>query len=158
MSHPNDRSRGQDPNHSQNPANHHSNNGTPGDAPGANQYYGQDAEYQQLRREEVRVAGARRATIATKITQSLTYFVGALELLLGVRFVLRLTAANPDNTFANFIYNLSQPFVDPFSTLFISPTFNGSEYIFDVNVLVAMAAYLILLFLVIWQIRILTNR
>ena len=158
MSYPNDRSREPDSNHAQNRAAHNSHNGTNGDYPGPSQYPDPEPEMQQLRREEVRVAGARRATIATKITQSLMYLVGALELLLAVRFVLRLTAANPDNTFADFIYNLSQPFVNPFSTLFISPTFNGSEYIFDVNVLVAMAAYLILLFLAIWQIRILTNR
>ncbi|MBD0334322.1 MAG: YggT family protein, partial [Cyanobacteria bacterium Co-bin13] len=64
----------------------------------------------------------------------------------------------PDNTFAGFIYSLSQPFVAPFSTLFISPTFEGNTHIFDVNILVAMAAYLVLALLAVWLVRLLSNR
>ncbi|NJN20256.1 MAG: hypothetical protein HC812_02365 [Leptolyngbya sp. RL_3_1] len=86
--------------------------------------------------------------------QGVIYAVAALEALLGLRFLLRLTAANPDNTFSSVIYGLSQPFVNPFSTLFISPTFNGSLNIIDVNVLVAMAAYLALLVLFLGLLRI----
>lgn len=114
-------------------------------------------EQHRLRREASRHAQARRVTIAEKFTQTIVYLVGALELLLGLRFLLRLTAANPDNTFASIIYQFSEPFVRPFSTLFISPTFNGSAHIFDVNLLVAMAAYLALLMLVIWFVQILVS-
>lgn len=111
-------------------------------------------EAQQLHQ----AAAMKRAQLGHKLSQLLAFPVAALELLLGLRFVLRLTAGNPDNTFARFIYDLSQPFVNPFSTLFISPTFDGSLYILDVNVLVAMAVYAILLFLAIWQVRIFTRR
>lgn len=157
MNHPNDRQRDYDPNHPQNQGAYDPNAG----------YYNHPEhahhpehlnESQRLQREEARVAKAQRVSLAGKLIQTLAYLVGALELLLGLRFLLRLTAANPENTFANFIYNLSRPFVNPFSTLFISPTFNGSANIFDVNVLVAMAAYLVLLALAIWLIRIIANR
>ncbi|MDA0265518.1 MAG: YggT family protein [Cyanobacteria bacterium] len=112
-------------------------------------------ERQRLAQEKARQTKVQRVTVLGKFMQGVTYAVAALEVLLGLRFMLRLTAANPDNTFAGIIYGLSQPFVNPFSTLFISPTFNGSLNIIDVNVLVAMAAYLALLTLFLGLLRIL---
>lgn len=131
---------------------------SPDSAAGPMRDYGAEEEAQRLRREEKRVVKSQQTLLANKFIQAIAYLVGALELLLGLRFLLRLTAANPDNTFANVIYALSRPFVKPFSTLFISPTFNGSEHIFDVNVLVAMSAYLVLLSLAIWLVRIIASR
>ncbi|MBD0337257.1 MAG: YggT family protein, partial [Cyanobacteria bacterium Co-bin13] len=58
-------------------------------------------------------ARARRRAIVHRSMWAITYLVGALQILLGLRFLLRLSAANPDNTFAGFIYSLSQPFVAP---------------------------------------------
>lgn len=118
----------------------------------------QEREYQRLRFEEDQLARTRRRLIVHRIVQAIAYLVGALQLLLGLRFLLRLTAANPDNTFASVIYGLSDPFVAPLSTLFVSPTFDGSTHIFDVNILVAMAAYLVLALLAIWLVRVLGRR
>ena len=67
-------------------------------------------------------------------------------------------SANPNNTFADVIYGLSQTFVNPFSRLFVSPIFNGSVHIFDVNALVAMATYLALLSLFLGLIHGFTHR
>lgn len=111
-------------------------------------------ERQRLAQEAARHTKAEKATLLDKFVRGVIYLVAALEVLLGLRFLLRLTAANPDNLFAGVIYGLSEPFVDPFSTLFISPTFNGSLNIFDVNVLVAMSAYLALLALFLGLIRV----
>ncbi|MGF1523076.1 MAG: YggT family protein [Leptolyngbyaceae cyanobacterium] len=159
MNSPNDRRPGNNSNYPQDPDAPDPNAGYRSNSPGPiRRPNPADTEAQRLRKAETRVARAQRTTFAGKLLQIFAYLVGALELLLGLRFILRLTAANPDNTFANFIYALSEPFVSPFSTLFISPTFNGSLYIFDVNVLVAMAAYLVLLALSIWLVRILANR
>jgi YggT family protein len=108
-------------------------------------------------RERVRISSFGR-----KVRQGIWYLVGALELLLALRFVLRLAGANPENTFANSIYNLSNPFVTPFSTLFVSPATSGtstfSQNIFDINLLIAMFAYLLLGFLVAWLVKILFSR
>jgi hypothetical protein len=114
----------------------------------------QAQERQKLAQENARHTKAHRVTVLDKFVQGVLYLVGALEILLALRFMLRLTAANPENTFASVIYGLSRPFVNPFSTLFVSPTFNGSQNIFDVNVLVAMAAYLALLALFLGFLRI----
>lgn len=115
-------------------------------------------ERQRLAQEAAAHTKAEKLTLLDKLVRGVIYLVGALEVLLALRFMLRLTAANPDNTFADVIYGLSQPFVNPFSTLFVSPTFNGSVHIFDVNVLVAMAAYLALLSLFLGLIHVFTNR
>jgi hypothetical protein len=115
-------------------------------------------EKQRLAHESARNTKVRKATLFDKFVQAVIFLVAALELLLGLRFLLRLTAANPDNTFANVIYGLSEPFVAPFSTLFVSPTFDGSLYIFDINLLVAMAAYLALLVLFLGLMRVIADQ
>lgn len=66
---------------------------------------------------------------------------GILLLLLAFRFVLSLLGANPSNSFASFIYNVSHPFVAPFFGLF---HYNNIQYgvsRFEIYTLVAMAVY-----------------
>lgn len=115
-------------------------------------------ERQRLAQESARHAKTRRSTLVDKLIRAVVYLVTALEVLLGLRFILRITGANPDNMFASFILGLSDPFVAPFSTLFVSPTFNGNRYIFDVNLLVAMAAYLALLALFLGLVKVFYER
>ena len=43
---------------------------------------------------------------------------GFIEALVGLRFVLRLVGANPDNALVGWIYAWSTPFVAPFSGIF----------------------------------------
>ncbi|MEB3337623.1 MAG: YggT family protein [Leptolyngbyaceae bacterium] len=117
----------------------------------------QELQHQQellrLQQEGQRLETARRNTALVWIQNSVYLLVGWLEILLGLRFLLRVFGANPDNAFAQFIYNLSAPFIAPFSTLFISPVFGGGANIFDVNVLVAMLIYALLGWLAIYLIR-----
>ncbi len=106
-----------------------------------------DEEAFRLRQEEKRLRAARLNTPFIWILNTIFWLVGALEILLGIRFLLRLFAANPQNEFARLINNLSAPFIAPFSTLFISPTFGGGVYIFDVNIAIAIVAYALLSYL-----------
>jgi uncharacterized protein YggT (Ycf19 family) len=101
----------------------------------------EEREAQRLRQEEQRLKEAKRQQALGWLRNTIILLVGALEILLGLRFFLRVSLANPANNFAQFILNLSEPFVAPFSTLFISPTNADATRIFDVNVLVAMAIY-----------------
>ena len=43
---------------------------------------------------------------------------GFIEALVGLRFVLRLLGANPDNGLVQWVYNWSTPFVTPFAGIF----------------------------------------
>lgn len=113
----------------------------------------QEKEAFRLRQEEKRLEVARRSNTYRWIVNSVFWLTGLLEILLAIRFSLRLFGANPDNDFAQIINNLSAPFVAPFSTLFISPTANEGTNIFDVNVIVAIVAYAILSYLVFSLVR-----
>jgi uncharacterized protein YggT (Ycf19 family) len=81
-----------------------------------------------------------------------------LEILLMIRFFLHFSGANTQNTFAQFIDNLSEPFIAPFSTLLISPVAGGGANIFDVNILVAIIIYALLGWLALWLVRFLYGR
>lgn len=113
----------------------------------------QDEENFRLQQEENRLGTARRSNTYFWIVNSIYWLGGLLELLLGLRFILRLFGANPQNEFARFINNLSAPFMAPFSTLFISPTSQGGANIFDVNIVIAIVAYALLSYLVVSLVR-----
>lgn len=117
-----------------------------------------DEESFKLHQEEKRLQSARRSTSFIWITNSIFWLTGMLEILLSIRFVLRLFGANPKNDFALVINNLSAPFIAPFSTLFISPTSGGGANIFDVNVIIAIIIYAVLMCLAISLVRFIFNR
>lgn len=104
----------------------------------------QEQEVYRLQQEHARLRAAQRAVRFGWVRNTITLLVGALQVLLAIRFFLRLSLANPDNIFAQTIYNLAAPFMQPFSTLFISPTNADATRIFDLNNLIAMAVYALL--------------
>ncbi|OJV91483.1 MAG: hypothetical protein BGO39_21755 [Chloroflexi bacterium 54-19] len=69
------------------------------------------------------------------------YFVlGVLEILLAVRFVFRLLGADTSNGFANFIFNVSTPFVGPFNGIFNDQTLSRVG-VLEISTLLAMVIY-----------------
>ena len=118
----------------------------------------EEGEAQRLLKEEKQVQKAQKVVIYRKISQSISYLVAALEILLGLRFFLQLTGANQENIFASLIYRLSKPFVVPFSNLFNDIAFNEGGNVFEINVLFAMLIYLLLMVLVKWLIDIIAIR
>ncbi|ACK71070.1 hypothetical protein PCC7424_2658 [Gloeothece citriformis PCC 7424] len=113
-----------------------------------------EQEQQKLKREKRRLAQVRFDLIFDKIISSIYIIVVTIELLLGFRFILQLAEANPDNTFANVIKGISEPFAAPFSNLFN----NGSENsLFDGGLLVGMLVYWLLGMMIIWILGLLKN-
>ncbi|WP_204104593.1 MULTISPECIES: YggT family protein [Spirulina sp. CCY15215] len=114
-------------------------------------------ETERLRQENQHHRVGQRRVLFARIVNSIYFLVGLLEVLLGMRLFLRIFGANPDNIFAQTIYGLSNPFVAPFSTLFISPVQSTEatlgENIFDVNLLIAMIIYAVLCSVGVWIIR-----
>lgn len=78
--------------------------------------------------------------------------LGVVVAILALRFVLQLLSANPDAGFTNFIYNLSRPFMAPFTAVFGTAEVNGNA-VFEWSVLLAIAVYA----LIAWGIIALTN-
>jgi uncharacterized membrane protein len=68
--------------------------------------------------------------------------LGILEIVLGLRFVLKLIAANPASGFTVFIYGITGVFMAPFNALVGTPKVGGS--VLEITTLIAMAVYALL--------------
>jgi hypothetical protein len=87
------------------------------------------------------------------LAERIVYFlVGALGVLLLIRFVLSLLGANLGNMFAEFIFGLSNPFVAPFLNLFNFETALGASR-FELETLIAVIVYSLLGWLVVTLLR-----
>ncbi|HET7827367.1 MAG TPA: hypothetical protein VFK97_00685 [Candidatus Saccharimonadales bacterium] len=69
------------------------------------------------------------------------FIAGVILVILAFRFVLSLLGANTTNSFANFIYNISHPFVAPFFSLFKYNNINYGVSRFEIYTLFAMLVY-----------------
>lgn len=105
----------------------------------------QEPGYQE-RETVVNEVGAAQVRSTNRVAQFLWWVLAVIEILLGLRFVLRLIGANPSSTFAGWIYNLSGFFVAPFTGLLGTPA--AGNIAFDITTLIAMLVY----FLVFWVI------
>jgi YggT family protein len=116
-----------------------------------------DEEAFLLYQEEKRLRKARLKNAFTWIINSISWLVGALEILLGARLILRLLGANAQNEFAQWINNLSAPFAAPFSTLFVNPTLGNKANVLDINIIIAMVIYALLMYFAISLVRFIFN-
>jgi hypothetical protein len=73
--------------------------------------------------------------------------MAVLAFFLGLRIVFKLFDANPGTPFVNWIYRASDNLVFPFSGIF--PNLNLGTGAFDVVAVIALLAYLVVLYLVI---------
>lgn len=114
---------------------------------------GSNADVPQLQFLQQQAKIKRRRVLFLRCKSGISALMVLLEILLALRFCLRLAGANPDNAVAKLIYGLSKPFVAPFLTLFVSS--EASTYatlgqkMFDGHLLVAMLIYGLLGFLAI---------
>jgi hypothetical protein len=81
----------------------------------------------------------RRRYSVGKAIDLVWYLLGVLEVMLALRFLLNLTAANPAAGFVSLIYAVSGPFVWWFNGIFWVP--REGNAVFDANILIAMAVY-----------------
>ena len=101
------------------------------------------------------VAAERRLRLAL-VTQIIWAILGLLEILMGLRFMLKLIAANPSSGFATFIYGITGLFIAPFTGLTATPASGGM--ILEVTTLIAMAVYALFFWVVVRVIPIAVDR
>lgn len=101
------------------------------------------------------VAAERRMGLF-QLTRILLTILGVLEILLGLRFVLHLIAANAASGFAQFIYGVSGLFVAPFTGLVGTPTSGGTTL--EVTTLIAMVVYALLFWIIMRIIPVFVDR
>ncbi len=93
-------------------------------------------------REErvVKDSGAKRVGLAEKTGYFLWLMGGLLEAMLGLRFLLKLMAANPSSPFAQFVYEFTNLFLWPFQALTATPS-TSQGMVLEIPTLFAMLVY-----------------
>jgi uncharacterized protein YggT (Ycf19 family) len=84
----------------------------------------------------------RRRGVSERVYLLVDYLFVILYGLLAIRFLLGIAAANEQAGFVTFIRAITQPFFGPFADIVPSPPLGPG--IFDVPVVICMAAYLLL--------------
>jgi YggT family protein len=104
----------------------------------------------------VRDVAAERRLWFLQIDRIMYTMLGILEIFLGLRFMLKLIAANPNSGFSVFIYGITGIFVAPFNALIGTPTFEGAS--FEATTLIAMAVYALLFWVLVRVLLIATSQ
>jgi len=89
-----------------------------------------------------RESGQEQRLFSFKATQWIWLGFGIIEVLIGLRVVLKLIAANPASPFAAFIYNVSDVFLFPFAGLVGTPASGGM--VLEFSSIIAMLVYALL--------------
>lgn len=77
------------------------------------------------------------------LTGLIRFFVGVAEVVLGLRFLIRLFGANTRTTFSQWLLDTSAPLLYPFRGMFPAPIVDG-RFIFEFTTLFAMLVYALL--------------
>jgi len=80
-----------------------------------------------------------RAPIEAVMTRVVWFVFGVIEVLVAIRFVLKMLGANAEAGFVRLIYNISDVFMAPFSTVFGTQRVEGAT--FEWSAIVAIAVY-----------------
>lgn len=97
------------------------------------------------------VSGADRAR------QAVYLIFGIIEVLIAIRVVLKLLAANPNAGFSSFIYGITGPLVGPFLGVFNTPSGNNGS-VFELSSVLAIIVYMLLAYVIVRVIYILSRR
>jgi hypothetical protein len=106
----------------------------------------------ERRSETVEDTNAQRANIRYWITHVIYYILGVLEVILLLRFIFKLLAANAGNGFVAFLYDLSYVFVAPFEGIFTDP--HVGRVVLEITTLIAMLIYALIAWGLVWLCRI----
>lgn len=85
----------------------------------------------------------------------LNFFVGIVEVFLGLRFILRLFGANSGNAFVSWVYDMSASLLDPFRGIFPAREI-ADGIVLEFNTLFAMLVYAVIGLLLMWLIAAVT--
>jgi uncharacterized protein YggT (Ycf19 family) len=94
-------------------------------------------------------AGAAASTVVLTVTRVITLIFSVLEVLLALRFILKLLGANAQQPLIAGLYRITEPLVRPFQGIFPQPSFAA----FDLPALLAIVFFFLLGALVIAIVR-----
>jgi len=93
------------------------------------------------------VEAANQNSAIARVVNIVYYLFGIVEVILVVRVLLHLVAANSANGFANIIDTISYPFVALFATLVQNPIL-GANSVLEITTIIAMVAWAIVAWMV----------
>lgn len=100
--------------------------------------------------------GPGGATFASRIV---SFVFGILQALLILRIILLLLVANAGNDVVQFVFNVTQPFVEPFLGMFALNRVTASQgSVLDVAAIVAIIGWTLVELLILAAIRIFSRR
>lgn len=79
--------------------------------------------------------------VLIRITRLIYWIFAALVSLIGLRALLKLVAANPNNAFASFVYDVTETLLRPFLNLTATPSVGGM--VLDLPALIGMLVYML---------------
>ncbi len=100
--------------------------------------------------------GLERQLVTDRITRFIYLGFGILESLIGLRVIFKLIEANPANTFAHFIYQITDLFLKPFATLVTNPASGG--LVLEITSLIAMLVYAMICWVIVALVRLVLYR
>ncbi len=82
----------------------------------------------------------------TMVANAIWFIVGLIEVVLGLRFIFKVLAANPASGFVSFLYSVSGFLSAPFDNIFGVSSAPASPVasVFEPSILVAMAVYVLI--------------
>jgi len=108
-----------------------------------NQFHPQNAgSFSRRKRIIVEQKASLQRVFVTRLNRLILLLTSILGLMIAVRVMLLMMEANPQNTFANFIYGSTQPFLNLFDGLIQSVTLSG-DAVLELSSLVAIFMYFI---------------
>lgn len=81
---------------------------------------------------------------------------GLAELILGLRFILKLFGANGSNDFVNWVYETSAAVLDPFRGIFPTQVFK-STFVIEFSTLFAIIIYALIAMLLVFVVELITQ-
>ena len=91
------------------------------------------------------------------IFAKIIYFVfGLVEIILGLRFILKIFGADANNAFVMWVYETSGAVLDPFRGIFPTQVFS-STFVVEFSTLFAMIIYALVAMLLVYLIDLITR-
>lgn len=97
-----------------------------------------------------------RAPMEVVMSRVVMYVFGVIEVLIAIRFVLKLLGANSSAGFVRMVYGISEVFMAPFTAIFGTQRIEGST--FELSALVAIAIYALIAWGIVVLIRVVSPR
>ena len=94
----------------------------------------------EMRQVVTENVNARKRQTLQRVSALVGFFFSVLEGLIGLRILLKLMEANPNNAFAGAVYSFTGFFVAPFNSLMGNPAAAGGR-VLEITSIVAIIVY-----------------